>query len=130
MSDQPDLESAADPEGAEPVVQTATKPRPTPDHETRTRRQPPYNVIILNDEEHTFDYVIELLGKLFRHPLQTSIELTWRIHRTGRAIVLTTHKELAELKRDQVLSYGADPRMDISTGPLQCYIEPAAGDSN
>jgi ATP-dependent Clp protease adaptor protein ClpS len=55
-------------------------------------------------------------------------ELTLRIHLTGRAVVYTTHKEKAELKRDQVLAYGADPRMSISKGPLGCYIEPAPGD--
>jgi ATP-dependent Clp protease adaptor protein ClpS len=93
-----------------------------------TRRLPPYNVIILNDEEHTFDYVIELLMKLFRHPLPTAEELTLRIDRTGRAVVYTTHKELAELKRDQVIAYGPDPRSANSKGPLRCYVEPAPVD--
>ena len=72
--------------------------------------------MILNDEEHTFPYVIELLIKLFRHPLPKAEELTLRIHTTGRAIVYTTHKELAELKRDQVIAYGPDPRMKIVQG--------------
>jgi ATP-dependent Clp protease adaptor protein ClpS len=93
--------------------------------EPETRRLPPFNVVILNDEEHTFPYVIELLIKIFRHPLPRAKELTWRIHTTGRAIVYTTHKELAELKRDQVLAYGADPRLSTSRGPLRCYVEPA-----
>jgi ATP-dependent Clp protease adaptor protein ClpS len=96
--------------------------------EQRTRRIPPYNVVILNDEEHTFPYVIELLIKLFRHPLPKAEELTLRIHLTGRAIVYTTHKELAELKRDQVIAYGPDPRMKTSKGPLRCYVEPAQSD--
>ncbi len=113
---------------AEPIVTTQTAPRSKTQATTETRRQPPYNVIILNDEEHTFDYVIELLVKLFGHPLVTAKELTWRIHTTGRAVVYTTHKEKAELKREQVLAYGPDPRMSISKGPLGCYIEPAPGD--
>ena len=112
----------------EPVVTTQTVPRGKTDLETRTRRLPPFHVVILNDEEHTFDYVIELLTKLFAHSVKTAIELTWRIHLTGRAVVYTTHKEKAELKRDQVLSYGPDPRMDVSKGPLGCYIEPAPAD--
>ena len=74
---------------------------------------------------HTFEYVIELLTKLFAHSLTTAEKLTWQIHNSGRAIVLTTHKELAELKCEQVLGYGADPRMATSKGPLGCYIEPA-----
>ena len=87
---------------AEPVVTTKTAPKTRREAGERpqTRREPPYNVIILNDEEHTFDYVIELLCKLFRHPLATAQELTWKIHTTGRAVVFTTHKELAELKRE------------------------------
>lgn len=97
------------------------------DQQTRTKKLPPYNVIILNDEEHSFPYVIELLVKLFGHPLPVAEALTWQIHTRGRAVVYTTHKEKAELKREQVVSYGADPRMKESKGPLGCYIEPAEG---
>jgi ATP-dependent Clp protease adaptor protein ClpS len=124
MNTDNDAETAV----AEPIVTTQTTPKSRTDVETRTRRQPPYHVVILNDEEHSFEYVIELLTKLFGHPLATAEELTLRIHHTGRAIVLTTHREKAELKREQVLGYGPDPRMSISKGPLGCYIEPAPSD--
>lgn len=114
-------------ESTSTVIEPEVVPEAKPEQETRTKRLPPYNVIILNDEEHTFDYVIELLTKLFRHPLKIAKELTWRIHLTGRAIVYTTHKEMAELKCEQVRSYGPDPRMSISKTSLGCYIEPAQG---
>jgi ATP-dependent Clp protease adaptor protein ClpS len=104
---------------------TATVAVPEVATEPQTRRLPPYNVVILNDEEHSFPYVIELLMKLFRHDQPTAEQLTWRIHTTGRAVVYTTHKELAELRRDQVIAYGADPRLDHSKGPMRCYVEPA-----
>jgi ATP-dependent Clp protease adaptor protein ClpS len=112
--------------GEQEATVTVAEPEVTTDQ--RTRRLPPYNVVILNDEEHSFPYVIELLIKIFRHSVQKSEELTLRIHTTGRAIVYTTHKELAELKRDQVIAYGPDPRMTISKGPLRCYVEPAPVD--
>jgi ATP-dependent Clp protease adaptor protein ClpS len=96
--------------------------------ETRTRRLPPYNVVVLNDEDHSFEYVIEMLIKLFAHAIPRAKDLTWEIHSRGRAIVYTTHKEKAELKRDQVLAYGADPRLSRSKGPLRCHIEPAVSD--
>jgi len=127
MSDPHEF-GAGDPDEAGPVVTTRTEPRAKTDAETRTKRLPPYHVVVLNDEEHTFDYVIELLTKLFGHPLRAAVELTWRIHLTGRAVVYTTHKEKAELKRDQVLAYGPDPRMSISKSSLGCYIEPAPAD--
>jgi len=112
----------------DPIVTTQSAEKPETEQATRTKRQPPYHVIILNDEVHTFDYVIELLTRLFHHPLDTAVALTWTIHNSGKAVVYTTHLEKAELKRDQVLGYGADPRMASSKGPLDCYIEPAPMD--
>ncbi len=126
MSDADDIETES--AGTETVVTTQTEPRGKTATESQTKQLPPFNVIILNDEEHTVDYVVELLTKLFAHPLKAAVELTWRIHNTGRAVVYTTHKEKAELKRDQVLSYGPDPRLGASQGPLGCYIEPAPAD--
>ena len=91
-------------ESATAVVEPEVTTRST--ERAETRRMPPYNVVILNDEEHSYPYVIEMLVKLFRHSLAKAEELTVRIDTTGRAVVYTTHKELAELKRDQVLAYG------------------------
>jgi len=117
-------------ESATAVVEPEVRTRSRTESQTgsETRRMPPYNVVILNDEEHSYPYVIEMLVKLFRHSLAKAEELTVRIDTTGRAVVYTTHKELAELKRDQVLAYGADPLMAISKGPLRCYVEPAPAD--
>jgi ATP-dependent Clp protease adaptor protein ClpS len=125
MSD--DLEAMLGEEG-EGGATVVVAPKRRTKEQTNTQRQPPYNVIILNDEEHTFDYVIELLCKIFNHALTTSEALTWAIHLTGRAVVYTTHRELAELKCDQVRAYGPDPRLNGSSCSLQCYVEPAPSD--
>lgn len=124
MDEHSETTTAAD----ETTVATLTEPKTALAQRNATRRQPPYHVIILNDEVHTFEYVIELLAKLFGHPRTRGEALAWTIHTQGRAVVLTTHKELAELKREQVLAYGPDPRMAKSNGPLGCYIEPAPVD--
>src|SRR5688572_28112183 len=46
---------------------------------TRTRRKskqlPPYNVILLDDNFHTYAYVIEILRKLFGHPDEKGTQL-------------------------------------------------------
>ncbi|ADV62540.1 ATP-dependent Clp protease adaptor protein ClpS [Isosphaera pallida ATCC 43644] len=123
MSDSNDYEP--DDLGAGTTVTTQSAPKTSTRGLTKTRQLPRYHVIILNDEEHTFEYVIDLLTKVFRHSRPTAEALTWQIHTRGMAIVYTTHKELAELKRDQVLSWGPDPRMEISKTSLACYIEPA-----
>jgi ATP-dependent Clp protease adaptor protein ClpS len=122
MSEADDLPIESD----ETNVSTLSEPKTHTT--TTTKRQPPYNVIVLNDEEHTFEYVIEMLAKLFGHSRSKGESIAWTIHTHGKAIVFTTHKELAELKREQVLAYGPDPRMEISKGSLGCYIEPAPGE--
>jgi len=93
----------------------------------KTRRQPPYNVILLNDDDHTFDYVIEMLQALFGHPKEKGYQLAEEVHTAGRAIVLTTTLEHAELKRDQIHAYGKDRRVENCAGSMSAVIEPAPG---
>src|SRR5689334_14117602 len=106
----------------EPIVATKSEPKADADPSTRTRRQPPYHVIILNDDVHTFSYVIHLLRSLFGHTENRATLLAWEVHLQGRAVVLTTHRELAELKRDQVHAFGPDAWAGKPCGPLGCYI--------
>jgi len=92
---------------------------------TRDELSKLYHVIILNDEEHTFDYVIEMLQAIFNMPHATALAHTLEAHNTGSSIVLTTNLEEAERKRDQVHAYGPDWRMPNSRGSVAALIEPA-----
>jgi ATP-dependent Clp protease adaptor protein ClpS len=94
--------------------------------EERTRRQPPYNVILLNDDDHTFHYVIAMMQELFGHPPEKGYQIAVEVHTAGRAIVLTTTKEHAELKQDQIHAYGPDPFSSKDCkGSMTAIIEPA-----
>ncbi|QDU22420.1 ATP-dependent Clp protease adaptor ClpS [Urbifossiella limnaea] len=93
--------------------------------ETRTRHQPPYHVILLDDDDHTFEYVAIMLLDLFAHPLETGFKLAEEVHKTGRAIVCTTSLERAELKQEQIHAYGPDPRSQHSSGSMTAVLEPA-----
>ena len=105
------------------AVATAEKPKSA--SVPKPRRLPPYNVVLLNDDAHTYEYVIEMLGKLFGHPRPRGFKLAEEVDHTGRAIVLTTSKEHAELKRDQILAFGADWRVENCVGAMSAVIEPA-----
>ncbi len=94
---------------------------------TRTRRSPPYNVILLNDDDHTFDYVIAMLKSVFGHPRPTGVEMAVEVHMTGRVIVATTHREKAEMYREHVHAYGADPLIERCSGSMTAILEPAEG---
>jgi ATP-dependent Clp protease adaptor protein ClpS len=107
------------------AVQTDQQEKVERDSKTKPRHQPNYHVIIWNDEEHSYEYVIELLMKLFAHPFERAYKITYEVDHAGKGIAHTCHQELAELKRDQILAYGADWRMAISKGPIRATIEPA-----
>ena len=92
---------------------------------TKRRYQPKYAVIVENDDDHTFPYVIEVLQKTCGHKEQDAELLAKEIHHTGRAVVWSGSFEVAELKRDLIRGYGPDPYASKPvTYPLGCYLEP------
>lgn len=100
-----------------------TKPAQTP-----ARRQTPaplYHVVLFDDDDHTYEYVIGMLRKLFGFSQEESYELAHEVDTTGRVILTTTTREHAELKRDQVHSFGRDYRLARCQGSMTCTIEPA-----
>jgi ATP-dependent Clp protease adaptor protein ClpS len=85
-----------------------------------------YHVIILNDDEHSFDYVIEMLQHVFGFSYATAMAHTVEADNTGSSIVKTCALSEAESKRDQIHAYGPDWRMPNSRGPVTALVEPAA----
>ena len=98
---------------------------PDADAATRTRYQPPYHVILLNDDDHSYVYVITMLKELFGHPPEKGFLLAREVDKDGRAIVLTTTLEHAELKQDQIHGYGPDPTIQRCQGSMTAVLEPA-----
>jgi ATP-dependent Clp protease adaptor protein ClpS len=95
------------------------------DKSTKDELSKLYHVIILNDDEHTFDYVIEMLQAVFGFPYATALAHTMEADATGSSIVLTTSLEEAEEKRDRIHAYGPDWRLPHSRGSVAALVEPA-----
>jgi ATP-dependent Clp protease adaptor protein ClpS len=104
-----------------PATLPETETRP----EERLRYQPPYHVVLLNDDDHSYAYVIVMLKDLFGYPFEKGFKLAEQVDKTGRAIVLTTTLEHAELKRDQIHAYGPDLTIERCKGSMSAVIEPA-----
>ncbi len=84
-----------------------------------------WHVVLLDDDHHTYEYVIEMMMKVFAHSFERGYEIAKTVDSDGRAICITTHLELAELKRELMISAGPDPRMSESAGPMTVLLEPA-----
>jgi ATP-dependent Clp protease adaptor protein ClpS len=95
------------------------------ERDTKDELEKLYHVIILNDDEHTFDYVIEMLQAVFALSYFAAEAHTFEADATGSSIVYTCGREEAERKRDQVHAYGPDWRMPNSRGSVAALVEPA-----
>ncbi len=87
--------------------------------------QPPYHVILLNDDDHTYEYVVIMLKDLFGHPIEKGFEMAKEVDESGRAVVLTTTREHAELKVEQIHAYGPDPNIARCKGSMSAVAEPS-----
>ena len=105
-------------------MKTVSLPEVEVDQDSRLEKL--YHVIILNDEEHSYEYVIEMLQFVFRISRDTAIRHTIEADTTGSSIVLTCGLAEAERKRDGVHAYGPDWRMPESRGSVAALVEPAS----
>lgn len=108
-----------------------TVPLPTRREQERPsdpKPQPPYAVVVLNDDVHTFPYVVEVFSKVFGYPTEKSFALALQIHLEGKGIVWSGTRELAELKRDQIRGAGHDFNGQAAIeSPLGVIVEPLPG---
>jgi ATP-dependent Clp protease adaptor protein ClpS len=103
------------------------RPTVTPEIETTEREEltPLFNVVLLDDDDHTYDYVVEMLSTIFLLSAETAFRHAVEVDTMGRTIVMTCELAQAEFGRDQIHAYGADPRMARSKGSMSAVVEPA-----
>jgi ATP-dependent Clp protease adaptor protein ClpS len=130
MSDSDQKENATGTGGGDTAVIEPPPPKvkpaaPKADPRNKPKRQPPYAVIVENDDDHTYEYVILGLCKVCGHSAEKAFQLASQIDKQGRAAVWTGSLEVAELKRDQILGLGPDffARKPV-TYPLGVRLEP------
>jgi len=90
--------------------------------QTKTSIQPPslFNVIYLNDDTTTMEFVVESLKNIFHHSEETAIEITHRIHQEGSSVVSTLPYEIAEQKGVEATVLARNNGF-----PLNVKLEPA-----
>lgn len=90
----------------------------------RPKKQPRFNVILWDDSDHSYDYVVLMMKQIFRHPIETGFQIAKEVDSGGRAICLTTTLEHAELKREQIHAFGKDDLIARCKGSMSATIEP------
>ena len=86
---------------------------------------PLYRVVLLDDDDHSYDYVIEMPQKIFVFTLQEAYQHAVEVDTRGRTGLIVCELAQAEFARDQVQNYGPDCRLDRSKGSMTAIVEPA-----
>lgn len=111
------------PEGGDDDTVVVVTPKKQRTPARQANRQPRYNVVLWDSDGHTFEYVEKMLRELFGHQKEQCHEIAKTVDAEGKAIVLTTTREHAELKRDQIHAYGKD-NLEGSKGSMWSTIDP------
>jgi len=85
----------------------------------------PWHVVLLDDNMHTYDYVIEMLCKIFRYSVEKAFAMAVEVDTRKRVIVATCHLEVAELRQQQIHEYGPDWRIPGCKGSMSAVLEKA-----
>jgi ATP-dependent Clp protease adaptor protein ClpS len=100
MSQQPSDRPPVPPDPA------AARPKGQAENKQRTGSLPPYKVILHHDAANDLMFVVRTVMELTRLCRHEATHKMWEAYHCGRSLLLTTHRERAELYVDQFASKG------------------------
>jgi ATP-dependent Clp protease adaptor protein ClpS len=106
-----------------------TSPEIRPGTVRRTERSPVnaprYHLVLLDDDDHSYDYVVEMLGHIFGYSRDKGFAIACVVDSEGRAIVETADEDTVLHHQRQIHAFGADPRSLHCLGSMSAIIERA-----
>lgn len=102
-----------------PGTETLPKPKTHEATDTKSLRAPLWKVILHNDNQTSMDFVVWILMAFFGHDMEKSKKIMLEVHETGQGVAGVYAQEVAELKKDQVVSSARAQKF-----PLTVTIEP------
>jgi ATP-dependent Clp protease adaptor protein ClpS len=107
-----------------PVIAAQTITSPQVEIRGEAVKTPLYRVVLLDDDDHTYDYVIEMLKKIFIFTSEQALRHAEEVDAHGRTVLITCELPEAEFGRDQIHAYGPDWRLPRSKGSMSAVVEP------
>ncbi len=111
-----------------PPPTTKTQPQSNPQTAAQPKTQPPWAVVLHNDDVNSFSFVIRSLRKVFNYGFLKAFKMSVETHVRGKCIVWSGMREVAEFKGEQLVACGPDPEMLFRGAQvLSVTIEPLPG---
>jgi ATP-dependent Clp protease adaptor protein ClpS len=105
------------------MVQTRTLTPPETSSEAALA--PLFHLILLDDNDHTYEYVVDLLGHVLGYAPPKAYALACVVDSEGRAIVETAAKDRVLVHQQRIHTFGADPRIPRCAGSMSAIVEEA-----
>jgi ATP-dependent Clp protease adaptor protein ClpS len=106
--------AAQPPAAAGAATKPKRKSKPAP-QKTPPKMLPPWKVLLHNDDVNTHQHVVKTIVELTHLNEQDATVRTEEADKTGVSLLLTTHKERAELYKDQFTS----KRLTVTIEPAE-----------
>ena len=84
-----------------------------------------YHLFLLDDNDHTYQYVVEMLGRIFGYGTEKAFAIAAIVDGHGRAVVETAAYDQVLRHQRRIHVYGADPRLEQSQGSMSAILEEA-----
>jgi ATP-dependent Clp protease adaptor protein ClpS len=107
-------------------MDVVTKPGIEIREDTDQEFEPLYHLILLDDQYHSYNYVVLMLGAVFGYGVEKAYALACIVDSEGQAIVMTGSHDETRRKQDQIHAFGPDPMLTECKGSMSAVIEPAS----
>lgn len=91
--------------------------------DTLTKVSMPFKVVLFNDEEHTYDYVVEMITHVCKLSRDNAFRCAVEVDLTGRTIVFYGNRSDCNHTCAQIGSYGPDHRLPHSMGSMKAEVQ-------
>ncbi len=84
-----------------------------------------FQLILLDDNDHTYQYVIGMLGRIFGYGREKAFAIASIVDNQGQAVVETAAYDRVIKHQRLIHSYGPDPSIERCRGSMSALVEEA-----
>lgn len=106
-----------------PAPEEAPGTGAVPETEPELRTDPPCKVVLFNDEEHTYDYVVEMLVHTCRLSRENAFRCAVEVDLTGRTVVHYGSRPACDAMCARIRAYGPDHRLPQSMASMRAEVQ-------
>lgn len=106
---------------------STTTANPETEKVTETGSQPAFaplfKIVLFDDDEHTYDYVVELLVDCCGLSKESAFRCAVEVDLSGKTTVFYGPLDACRRRCERILAYGADPRLPRSKGSMKAEVQ-------